>query len=246
MTVRFLARHDWDNSGAPRLGHKVNPAQFTRVNIHHTVMPIGADATVDEIVAYMRRLRTTRPDLGADVPYSFVVFAQANPADSIVAEGRGWQRTGAHTAGENSSSYGVAFAGNAETEPITPGVLDGIRFVGRGLVDPFAARPTLGHRDHKATACPGANLYAHMSEIQPPFQPPTTPEDDDMSALHAQVPLAVDAIDKMYERYATSRPANRRYPETPEALEYQLNRYFTADDPAAFLVQLGKELAAER
>lgn len=202
MTVRFLARHDWDNSEAPRLGHIVPTTRFTRINVHHTVAIIDDAPGLGDEIAYMRKLRTIRPDLGLDVPYSFVVFAQTNPSDCIVAEGRGWKRTGAHTAGENSSSYGVAFAGNTNIEPVTPGVLDGYRFIGRGLRDPAGARPTLGHRDHKATACPGANLYARLPELQPPFT--ANPTEGDTMTITEYIHL-------MFWKIAKRAPDNGGY-----------------------------------
>lgn len=63
-----------------------------------------------------------------------------------------------------------------------------------------------------------------------------------MATPQLEVPAAIDAIDKMYERYARNRPENVRYPESPEALEWQIGRYFDADDPAVFLIALANEL----
>lgn len=181
MAVTVLERTDWraDGGATPQAGYAAPHAQFKGLAIHHTVMVLDdydrdgyARGDLDDIKRYMRTLQYARPDLGRDVPYSFVVFPGADPEDGIVAVGRGFGRTGAHTSGYNSSRYGVAFAGNASSERVTPGVLDAIRWVGSRLADPAGAARTFGHRDVKSTECPGHHLYARLGEIQPPFTDP--------------------------------------------------------------------------
>lgn len=172
MTVHILGRSEW---GAGKLGsgHLVDHHQFKGLVVHHTVIT-SPPPTEAGVAAYMRSLQKARPDLGPEVPYSFVVFRAARRDDCWVAEGRGFGVTGAHTQGFNSSRYGVAYAGNAEVDEITPGVLAGYRWVGQHLSVPPVA--TIGHRDTKATACPGAHLYALLGQLQPPFE-----EDDDVT-----------------------------------------------------------------
>ena len=181
MTVTFLARNQW-GAGDLHSGYVVAPAQFVGLVAHHTVMVLPdydrdgfTHGDIDDISRYMRTLQPARPDLGNEVPYSYVVFRGADDQSCVVAEGRGRGVTGAHTEGYNSTRYGIAFAGNADTDLITPGVLAGYRFCGRQLVNPSAALPTIGHRDTKATACPGAHLYSQLAEIQPPFTEVTMP-----------------------------------------------------------------------
>lgn len=99
MAVQFLNRFDW--GADPRsvvLGAAIPHQQFVGLVIHHTVIDyvVGGDAA-----AYMRRLQRSRPDLGLEVPYSFVIFETEDPNSCIVAEGRGWGRSGAHTVGYN-------------------------------------------------------------------------------------------------------------------------------------------------
>lgn len=168
MTVTYLSREQW-GAGPLSVGHSAPHSQFVGLVAHHTVMVQSDTYTVDEAIAYMRQLQHARPDLGPDVPYSFVVFEGAAGGDSIVAEGRGFGRTGAHTEGLNSTRYGVAHAGNSSTRPVTDGVLDGYRWVGRQLHNPTGAQATIGHRDTKSTECPGHSLYAALPQIQPPF-----------------------------------------------------------------------------
>lgn len=166
--LTYLAREDWDNSGARRLGHVVPASQFERLVMHHTVSVWDDDPGTADESTRMRYLRTVRPDLGRDVPYSFVLFRQDNPLDVVVAEGRGGVRTGAHTEHHNSTVLGCALAGNFETDPWTSGLAEGVRWIGQTFLlgDPEA---TKAHRDYKATACCGANAYAHISDVQPPF-----------------------------------------------------------------------------
>lgn len=142
--------------------------------MHHTVIPYDGDP-----VAYMQRLQVARPDLGSEVPYSFVVMPGATDDDAVIGVGRGWAWSGAHTIDYNRTAYGVALAGDFTDHAPTPGMLAAIRVIGGYLRDPL---PTLGHRDVYATACPGEMTYPLLEELQPPFWPAaeTVQEDDDM------------------------------------------------------------------
>ena len=151
-----------------RLGHPAPRDQFRAIVAHHTVIRAPAiPGDVAAISSYMRRLQTARPDLGKDVPYSFVIFAGKYPTACVVCEGRGFDRVGAHTAGLNSTRYGVAYGCDGRVDPITEGMREGVRWVGRRIQGDAGA--TTGHRDHKATACPSDTAYALLPTIQPPF-----------------------------------------------------------------------------
>jgi hypothetical protein len=166
-------------------GYHVPHEQFIGLVIHHTVVGYWGDP-----IAYMRRLQTSRPDLTLEVPYSFIVMPGATDEDAIIGFGRGWERTGAHTIGYNSTRYGVAFAGDFTEVAPTSGMLAAVREIGSQLADPINAVWTLGHRDTGyATACPGVCTMPHMEELQPPFvvplvvqsiQSPATPIEEDM------------------------------------------------------------------
>lgn len=163
MTVRYLPRSEW-GAGPVTLGYHAPHAQFVGLVNHHTVIAYHGDP-----VAYMRTVQHSRPDLGDEVPYSFVIMPGATDGDCVVGEGRGWERTGAHTEGYNSTRYGVAWAGDYTNVEPTAGMLSGFRWLGSQLADPVNAVATLGHRDVKATACPGDCAYPHLPEMQPPF-----------------------------------------------------------------------------
>jgi hypothetical protein len=178
VRVIYIPRPEWDTSGAPRLGRVVPRSQFTGLAVHHTVtrwLPGGSVAdAVERAKSHMRTLRTIRPDLGADVPYSFVVFRTPDPNVAIVAEGRGWERTGAHTQGNNSTRYGVAFAGNSSVDPVTTGVVGAYRWIGEHI-NASTVRAPIPHRSVSATECPGSGLMAVLDQLQPPYRSVTPP-----------------------------------------------------------------------
>lgn len=193
--LRFIDRRGWGaDANHPRLGQQVARNARTHVIIHHTVLPDN-DASPNlwetdaEVFAMMRRLQTTRPDLGLDVPYNFVVFLVRNATKIIVCEGRGEDRTGAHTKGHNTTGIGVSFAGNFENEDISSMEISSRMFLVShflGWLKFSASHPEYGnfppmsnlgnlrpqnravffHRDFKATACPGTKLIPHAAQIR--------------------------------------------------------------------------------
>ena len=200
-SVEWLDREAWGAAPLPRLGHVVPHEQFVGLVVHHTVTNAPRNGDVAAIAAHMRHLQTVRPDLGADVPYSFVVFPGPTPDAAIVCEGRGWCRTGAHTAGHNSSRYGIAFAGNFTDHAPTPGMVAAVRWLGSMLADPAGAAATLAHRDTYATACPGDAAMGVLDLLHPPFGtelPTPSEEESDMVGIihrpHAR-PGSRDTLD---------------------------------------------------
>ncbi len=141
--VAYYERDEWGaRTDIPRLGGPEDPRRTgsgyrrrlvprdrrTHIIQHHTVI-IDDDATPNlwettaEVFRKMRQLQTIRPDLGLDVPYNFVGFlmAASYPAMLIICEGRGFDRSGAHTAGQaadgswhNVSGLALALEGNFE------------------------------------------------------------------------------------------------------------------------------------
>ena len=182
--IVLLSRGDWGaRTDLPRRGDIVNRASRNKVFIHHTVN-IDSDATnnewenLDEVNRCMRQLQTGRPDLGLDVPYNFVAFCMAG-GELVLGEGRGLDRSGAHTPGHNHSALAVSFQGNFEELPLPANLeaqlialgnwlrerreLDG--FVNLGSTRPLG-REVFGHRDNQATLCPGKHVFDRLSLIQ--------------------------------------------------------------------------------
>lgn len=192
--VTYLDRQGWGaDPRYPRLGDKVPREARTEVIIHHTAV-VDSDETrnlwetEEEVCTRMRQLQTIRKaDLGADVPYNFVIFLmRTTPPAICVCEGRGEDRSGAHTVGHNTSGIGIAFQGDFEHQPVelNPYVPLVNNFLGwlkydpnaPGYGGPYAPLKNLGqshptgrqvwaHRDFKDTDCPGRYLL----EVLPAF-----------------------------------------------------------------------------
>ncbi len=199
MNTVYLNRKAWGaDPNLPRLGYIVAPSKRTEVFIHHTVA-VDDDATpniwesLDEVRYWMGRLQTIRPDLGLDVPYNFVAFFCLidGVATLVICEGRGVDRTGAHTIGHNTPAIAIAVHGNFQLP--TFGLLAYLPPIGEwlavlkeenslinlGNVHP-PARDVFGHRDVYGTACPGDHLYINLGAIK--IELPVE-EEDDMAKL---------------------------------------------------------------
>lgn len=176
----YLTRAQWGaHTDIPRLGHSVNRLDRTHIIFHHTVV-IDNDATPNlweslaEVKAKMRQLQIIRPDLGLDVPYSFVFFLMAD-GSLIVCEGRGLDRTGAHTHAHNTKGIGIAGQGNYQLAVnVTPYVPLLSRFLGwlrydEGMENLWRSHPpgeiAYGHRDFASTLCPGNGLFDSIPQL---------------------------------------------------------------------------------
>lgn len=85
-----------------------------------------------------------------------------------VLEGAG-TTVGAHTGGRNSTSFGIVWIGNYEIDRPSRAQIDATAELIRHLVATgrVVGRPPLGgHRDVKATACPGRHAYSTIPEIR--------------------------------------------------------------------------------
>ena len=193
MDITYLTRKEWAAEEAlPRLGSIVQGDERTEVYIHHTVA-VDNDATPNvwetthEVVTWMRRLQTIRPDLGLDVPYSVVAFFKPN--ELVICEGRGASRQGAHTKYHNRTAIGLAVHGNFQLP--TFGLEGYVQAMGAWLHRlkvnqlPFLGtthppgRDVFGHRDSAQTSCPGSHLYDMLGKLK-------IEEEDDVAITEAE------------------------------------------------------------
>jgi hypothetical protein len=135
----------------------------------------------------MRYLQTVKPNLGLDVPYNYVAFPMYTSTGwptLLVCEGRGPDRTGAHTYDHNTSGIAVAIDGNWEDIPgyfrywagelgqffgwlkykQGPFNLNGMKNL--GSIRPTLNRDAFGHRDLYATVCPGRWIYGDLEKVK--------------------------------------------------------------------------------
>lgn len=178
--LTYLTRTDWGaDTSIPRLGHPVNRLDRTEAIHHHTVI-VDSDVTknrwetLDEVKYWMKRLQKIRPDLGLDVPYNFVMFLMAD-GTIVVCEGRGFDRTGAHTYAHNTRGMATALQGNFQLSinltPYLPIVSRwwGYQKYDMGMENLGTTKPlngsVFGHLDFTSTSCPGSNLYSQLPKL---------------------------------------------------------------------------------
>ena len=194
--LTFADRRAWGpNPAHPRLGNKVDRDARNHIIIHHTDMIDTSGNTPNlwdseaEAFAMMRQLQTVRPDLGFDVPYNFIVFLMSDPGKVMICEGRGEDRSGAHTKGHNTRGIGVCFAGGFESSPISnPDLASRVPLVSKflGWLKFSASHPDYGnfppmtnlddlhphsravffHQDFRNTDCPGQKLKPHAAQLK--------------------------------------------------------------------------------
>jgi len=194
--LTFVSRSEWSpNNAHPRLGDSVPRNARTHVFIHHTDMEDEHDSTPNiwesesRMYAMMRELQVVRPDLGLDVPYNFIAFMNSVNGGLYICEGRGEDRTGAHTKGHNTAAIAVSFAGSFESMAISPLEIASRMsllsyFLGWLRYNPshpdygdFAPMVNLDkltpegrrvwyHQDVKNTDCPGAKLMTHLPQVR--------------------------------------------------------------------------------
>lgn len=177
--MRIVPRHEWGASSRS-LPAPAMRLPASAVFVHHSVTAVTADPYLD-----MRAIEKIGIGRFNQFSYSFVI----HPHDGEILEGCGTKR-GAHTAGRNSSAFGICWAGNYDDRAPKTQQIDATRWLiaelGRqGHLAPGA--DILGHRDVMATACPGAKLYEIMDLLRHPWE--GTVPDDDPNVHQAQAPI---------------------------------------------------------
>ena len=141
------------------------PRPVSRVYIHHSA-GLAPGITGPDEIAWMRGTQGYHITAKgwADIAYNHVIMPSGR-----VYEGRGWTRIGAHTEGHNGSSIGVCFAGNFMATAPTPAAMESAReLLSLGVSAGHLTHDytIAGHRDTKATSCPGDKLYEHIQSLK--------------------------------------------------------------------------------
>lgn len=159
-------RSTW-NARAPAGGFGT-ASSMTRAIVHHTV---GSNSyAAGDVPGILRSIQAYHIDGNgwSDIGYNFLVDRFGR-----VWEGRDRSieslAIGAHAAGYNTGSVGVASMGNHETAAPTAAQVQGISSIiawKMSAHDASPGTPIVGHRDVGSTACPGAMLYSQLSTIR--------------------------------------------------------------------------------
>lgn len=157
----YHPRAEWD--ARPPLEPFVPDEPF-RITLHHTSGP--RPERWDEVVTEIRFLQDLhqRGRGWNDIGYHFVIDGSGR-----IFEGRPQTVLGAHTLANNAGNLGVAFMGNFNqdlpfsTHP-TGHQIEAFLRLGRFLMDRYAlsTKRLRGHRDYRATSCPGDHLYPRL------------------------------------------------------------------------------------
>ena len=176
----YRSRLTW----APRLDTgPPQPKPVREVFIHWTVT-VPTSSYVDD----MHKIEDIGGQRFGRFSYSFCY----HPPSRSICEGAGYT-IGAHTKDHNTRAIAVSIIGSPGHDDFPHLVEDVSAFLrfemdaGRILRD----APIYGHRDVKATACPGDKAYSLIPAIraavtapEPITPPPTPPEDDDMKPAY--------------------------------------------------------------
>lgn len=215
MKLVYLTRSEWGSSVATetfiRDRRSDSAAGKDTLIVHHVgAIDVGDDTPnrwgLPAAIAYMRRLQTSRPDLGP-LPYSFNL-AVSEALDTVwVFQGRGATKRGAHTAQLNSRGVGLGVFGNFDKldgqarAVVLEGVEQWSRMLKTALVPGELALPNLGnhkspkgwefwgHRDgpNVPKTCPGNTLYPYLEGLT--FNPIPAPTPGRRKNMY---PLIVD------------------------------------------------------
>lgn len=162
--MELISRARW---GAKyEAGSGARPLPTTECWLHHTVTlapdlafeDLNRDSTDDDEAKAMRTIEQIGEDrFGRGFSYNAAIMPSGR-----IYEGCGVDRVGAHTGGRNTRAFGLCLVGNYEANPLPDtmkaAIVDFLREGHRlGWID----RPAFdgGHRDLKATSCPGGYAY---------------------------------------------------------------------------------------
>lgn len=153
-TLQMVSRREW--GALPPKSNNTPMGRVKKITLHHTSEYPGMDKLGDrEVIRAIAKYHRNR--LGwADIGYHFLIGR-----DGKVYEGRPAALQGAHTGGHNQNNLGISMVGNfvsklpSERQLFALKSLLATKYREYGL----STRDLYGHRDFKATECPGEALY---------------------------------------------------------------------------------------
>jgi len=183
---RIIPRAEWGarySNGAYYQGKPIIlPLPYSETWFHHSAgRYLPPTATFEEEVALMREIEQIGQDrFGQGISYTWLDFPSGR-----IYEGHGVDRRGTHTGGRNDIARAVCFPGNYDVQRLT----DAQQMSASWLLQythrqGWSRNRTAngGHRDVKATACPGAHAYRAIPDINTrAVGPLIITEEDDVS-----------------------------------------------------------------
>jgi hypothetical protein len=156
-TAVLLCREAWGARPARPGGRQHT---ITRMTIHHTGVVLGDNRNAPARLRQHQKLHQDERGW-IDVAYHVGVDRNGNIYELRSPEFVGDTATNYNPAGH----FLVLCEGNFEQEPISEAQLNSAALAFAWAAQNFhvASETVAGHRDFAATACPGANLYAHVS-----------------------------------------------------------------------------------
>lgn len=167
--VDIISRQNW--GARPPRRRSTIPVPTPELWLHHTAGNHSGAAGVRSIQNFHMDIRGW-----SDIAYSYIVDRQTFE----VFEGRGAGILGGHTFGRNSISHAICVMGNFEISPVPQALVNRVaELVAHGHGNGWwPAMLTGGHRDVRATSCPGENLYVRIDEINRRAVDPGDEEDN--------------------------------------------------------------------
>jgi N-acetylmuramoyl-L-alanine amidase len=154
--VDVVAREDWGAS--PAITSRMTPHTIRRLTVHHSGDPNSTTGPE----RYRLWQSWHMGDRGwGDLAYHYIIGI-----DGTVYEGRDTDYAGDTGTGyDTDGHFLVVVEGNFEIEQPTKAQLDSLVAILAWASYEFDVSPSTvtGHRDHAATACPGANLYPYVA-----------------------------------------------------------------------------------
>lgn len=133
------------------------------VVVHHTAgtMRIQPELAISEMQAIQRYHMDVNK--WSDIGYHYVIDGAGR-----IYEGRDEGYAGAHCPGKNKTHIGIALMGNFETTHPSDEALKALEDLSRYYMaaEGFSAAGVTGHRDHRATLCPGVNIYDKLNDLR--------------------------------------------------------------------------------
>ena len=159
--MKVVTRRKW--GARPPKSTPTRLGQVATVVIHH-----DAGSRPTTVAAEEARMRTDQ-NYHQSTDYNDIAYAFGIGPSGRVYEGRGWHVQCGATENWNEKSVPIMFMGNYENDTPTKKQLEKAgKLVRQGIENgSLPKHPTvIGHRDTKATACPGSRLYMRLGSIK--------------------------------------------------------------------------------